>query len=151
MFKIILNKIAKLSALILVAGILTPATTMAATANIQDSLCTGSDLKITATPGGSACPSSTGQAGRTVNDLIASVVNILSGLVGALAVIMLIYAGFRYVTSGGSDDAVKKAKNTIIYALIGLVIVALSQLIVHFVLAKTIQASHGVMMLHILP
>jgi ABC-type Fe3+ transport system permease subunit len=98
MFKIILNKIAKLSALILVAGILTPATTMAATANIQDSLCTGSDLKITA-----------------------------------------------------SDDAVKKAKNTIIYALIGLVIVALSQLIVHFVLAKTIQASHGIMMLHILP
>jgi ABC-type Fe3+ transport system permease subunit len=58
-----------------------------------------------------------------------------------LAVIMIIYAGFRYVTSGGSDEGVKAAKNTILYAIVGLVIVALAQLIVHFVINKTSQAS----------
>jgi hypothetical protein len=54
---------------------------------------------------------------------------------------MIIYAGFRYVSSGGNDDAVKGAKNTILYAIIGLVIVALAQIIVHFVLAKTTKAT----------
>jgi hypothetical protein len=59
----------------------------------------------------------------------------------ASTVIMIIYAGFRYVTSGGRDESVKGAKNTILYAIIGLVIVALAQIIVHFVLAKTTQAT----------
>jgi hypothetical protein len=47
---------------------------------------------------------------------------------------MIIYGGFRYITSGGDSGRVGNAKNTLIYAIIGLVIVALAQLIVHFVL-----------------
>jgi hypothetical protein len=47
---------------------------------------------------------------------------------------MLIYGGFRYVTSAGNDTAVATAKKTITYALIGLIIVAFAQVIVHFVL-----------------
>jgi hypothetical protein len=60
---------------------------------------------------------------------------------------MIIYGGFRYVTSGGNDASVSGAKNTIIYALIGLVIVALAQVIVHFVLAKalTVNTPGGVL------
>jgi hypothetical protein len=54
---------------------------------------------------------------------------------------MIIYAGFRYVTSGGREDAVKGAKNTILYAIIGLVVVALSQIIVHYVLSQTADAT----------
>jgi hypothetical protein len=47
---------------------------------------------------------------------------------------MIVYGGLRYVTSGGSSEGVGNAKNIIIYAIIGLIIVALAQAIVHFVL-----------------
>ncbi|MFO0881994.1 MAG: pilin [Candidatus Saccharimonadales bacterium] len=70
-------------------------------------------------------------------DLVAKIINIFSWVVGAIAVIMLIFAGFKYVTSGGDAGKITSAKNTIIYALIGLVVVALSQTLVIFVLKKT--------------
>jgi len=57
-------------------------------------------------------------------------------IVGIAAVIMIIVGGFRYITSGGNDASVTSAKNTILYAVIGLIVVALSQLIVRFVLGK---------------
>jgi hypothetical protein len=60
-----------------------------------------------------------------------------------LAVIMLIFAGFRYVTSAGNTETIGKAKNTILFAIIGLVIVAFAQLIVHFVLSQTNKATNG--------
>jgi hypothetical protein len=69
-----------------------------------------------------------------LNGLIKSIINILSVLVGAAAVIMIIIGGFRYVTSAGSDTGVQAAKKTILYAIVGLIIVALAQVIVHFVL-----------------
>ena len=49
---------------------------------------------------------------------------------------MIIVGGFRYITSGGNDTSVTSAKNTILYAIIGLVVVALAQLIVRFTLSK---------------
>jgi len=76
------------------------------------------------------------QAAGSLNDTIASVINLLSVLVGLAAVIMIIIGGFRYITSAGDSTKVTSAKNTIIYAIIGLIIVALAQLIVHFVLNK---------------
>jgi len=76
------------------------------------------------------------QAAGSLNDTIASVINLLSVLVGVAAVIMIIIGGFRYITSAGDSNKVTSAKNTIIYAIIGLIIVALAQLIVHFVLNK---------------
>jgi len=66
--------------------------------------------------------------------IAAKIVNILSIVVGVVAVIMIIYGGFRYITSGGESGSVSGAKNTLIYAIVGLVIVALAQFIVHFVL-----------------
>lgn len=84
----------------------------------------------------SASPSGTNpnDAPETLSQLAAKVINILSLLAGVAAVIMLIIGGFKYVTSSGSPEAAKSARNTITYAVIGLVIVAISQLIVHFVL-----------------
>ena len=78
------------------------------------------------------CGSTSG--GDAIAKLAAKVVNIFSIVVGAAAVIMIIYAGFRYITSGGSSERVGGAKNSLIYAIIGLVIVAIAQLIVHYVL-----------------
>lgn len=75
-------------------------------------------------------------SGTSVNSVIAAVVNILSLLVGIIAVIMIIVGGFRYVTSGGDSGTLTTAKNTIIYAIIGLVVVAFAQAIVQFVLKK---------------
>jgi hypothetical protein len=111
------------------------------TDQIQNNLCSGSngDLSATGNTGGTCGD----QATDTANNLVKEIINIISVVVGIVAVIMIIYAGFRYVTSGGSDDSVKTAKNTILYAIIGLVIVALAQIIVHFVLAKTSQATTG--------
>lgn len=83
-------------------------------------------------------PGTTASPGKTLTDTIANIVNLISVAVGAAAVIMIIIGGFRYVTSGGKEESVKGAKNTILYALVGLLVVALAQIIVRFVLNKTI-------------
>lgn len=70
--------------------------------------------------------------GAGVTNLASTIVNVLSQIVGVLAVIMVIWAGFKYITSGGDSNKVASAKTTLIYALIGLVVVALAQIIVHF-------------------
>ncbi|MDQ5914082.1 MAG: hypothetical protein QG623_701 [Patescibacteria group bacterium] len=72
----------------------------------------------------------------TLAKTINSVINLFSLIVGAASVIMIIYGGFKYITSGGSDDNTKSAKNTILYALVGLIIVLLAQTIVKFVFSK---------------
>lgn len=77
----------------------------------------------------------------TVGQLAAKVVNIFTIIVGAASVIMIIYGGFRYITSGGSSEKVGNAKNTLIYAIVGLIIVGLAQIMVHFVLSQS--ASSG--------
>ena len=68
--------------------------------------------------------------------IIKTVINLLSFIVGIAAVIMIIFGGLKYVTSGGDSNNTASAKNTIIYAIVGLVIVILAQTIVKFVLAK---------------
>ncbi len=62
------------------------------------------------------------------------VVNIMLFIVGAVAVIMLIFGGIRYVTSGGAQDQVTAAKNTIMYAIIGIVVAILAYAVVNFVI-----------------
>ena len=71
-----------------------------------------------------------------VTGLATDIIKIFSYVVGIVSVIMVIVGGFQYVTSGGDSGKVTTAKNTIMYALIGIVIVALSQIMVNFVLAK---------------
>ncbi len=101
--------------------------------NIRENLKCGSTL----TTSGTGCDVQTGTT--NINNMITTIINIFSILVGIVSVIMIIYGGFRYVTSGGDSGNVSSAKNTIIYAIIGLVIVALAQFIVQFVLDKVTQ------------
>ena len=111
------------------APMLVPATSYACN-NIQSSINTGIN---NATGSSSSCGSGTTiQTG--ISSIAATIVNILSVVVGVVAIIMIIYGGFRYISSGGESNNVSSAKNTIIYAIVGLVIVALAQLIVHWVL-----------------
>lgn len=82
------------------------------------------------------CSSSNADAGA-IKTLAGKITNIFSIIVGAASVIMIIYGGFRYITSGGESGRVGAAKNALLYAIVGLIIVALAQLIIHFVLSQT--------------
>lgn len=65
-----------------------------------------------------------------------TVANILLLVLGAVAVIMLIVGGFRYVVSGGDTNAVEGAKNTILYAIVGIVVAFLAYAAVNFVIGQ---------------
>ena len=67
-------------------------------------------------------------------DRIKTIVNILLFVLGAIAVIMIIIGGIRYATSAGDAGSIKGAKDTILYAVIGLVVAILAYAIVNFVL-----------------
>jgi cytochrome bd-type quinol oxidase subunit 2 len=79
---------------------------------------------------------STPSNGINLNNAVAGIVNILSVVVGVAAVIMIIIAGLRFITANGDSNHIASARSTIIYALVGLAVVALAQTIVKFVLDK---------------
>jgi lysylphosphatidylglycerol synthetase-like protein (DUF2156 family) len=83
---------------------------------------------------GAACDKA---SGTDVNKVIRTVINVFSTVIGVVAVIMIMVAGFKYVTSSGDSSKTASAKNTLIYALIGLLIVVLAQTIVKTVLSKS--------------
>ena len=133
-----------IAALVATAMIATPAlvpvTVFAATSTdttLQNGLCQGATLQVTTgDPGECSNTINAGTTQQKVNDTITWVINAFSIVVGIAAVIMIIVGGLRYIISGGDSGNVTSAKNTILYAIIGLVVVALSQFIVKFVLAK---------------
>ena len=68
-----------------------------------------------------------------LEDFIISILNIIIGLLALITVIILIYAGFQYLTSGGDADKAKTARKTIEYALIGLVIIVFAAVITNYI------------------
>lgn len=105
---------------------------------INSNLCQGSNLSFDTNANG--CDTNITGSGSKVTDFIKKVINILSVIIGAVAVLMIIVGGFRYVTSAGNAEGTKAARQTIIYAIVGLIIVALAQIIVHFVLNSVTSA-----------
>lgn len=75
----------------------------------------------------------------SINSTLSRVINIFSIVIGFAGVIMIMVGGFKYITSSGNDQSVNSAKNTILFAIIGLVIVALAQVIVRFVINEANQ------------
>ena len=67
---------------------------------------------------------------------VKNVINVILYVVGLLAVVMVIIGGVQYTTSGGDSAAVTKAKNTILYGIVGLAIAILAYAIVNFVIGK---------------
>lgn len=63
------------------------------------------------------------------------ITNVALFLIGAISVLMLIYGGIKYVLSGGESGAVTSAKNTILYAVVGIIVALLAAAIVNFVLS----------------
>lgn len=64
------------------------------------------------------------------------IINVIIGVIGFIAVIVIILGGVQYTTSAGDSGKVKKAKDTIMYGIIGLVIALLAYSIVNFVLSS---------------
>ena len=102
---------------------------------INDCLAQGSNLDLQT---GECTNKDTSGGGTDLTTFIAKALNVISIVVGVVAVVMIIVGGFRYIASGGKQESVTSAKNNILYALIGLIIVALAQVIVRFVLNKTL-------------
>ncbi len=79
------------------------------------------------------------QSGGGVSSIMATVLNVLSLVAGIIAVVMIIIGGIKFMTSRGDPSATASARNTIIYAIVGIIIVVLAQSIVFFVLKKTTE------------
>ena len=73
--------------------------------------------------------------------VFSTVSNVLLFIVGAVAVIMIIIGGIRYVISGGDSSQVSAAKNTILYALVGVIVAILAYAAVNFVVASFVPDS----------
>lgn len=138
--------ISKIKNLVFAAALLfAVATPVALTAGVSaqnpitDGVTCGTELKVQAN--GCSTSQTTGVTG--LQGILTQAVNIFSIIVGVIAVIMIIVGGLKYITSGGDSSNVSGAKNTIIYAIVGLIIVALAQFIVRFVLGTASKAATG--------
>ncbi len=65
-----------------------------------------------------------------------TITNTMLFLVGAISVIMIIIGGMRYVVSGGNASSVSAAKNTILYAIVGIIVAILAYAIINFVISS---------------
>ena len=81
------------------------------------------------------CPQDTGIRcnGGTISEIFHTIINWAMAIAFIAAVIMLIWGGFRYITSAGNDEQAKSGRGTIVNALIGMVIIVLSYVIVQIV------------------
>jgi len=77
---------------------------------------------------------SCGDKGAQFSAVITAIINLLLVIIGVVSVIVIIISGFNFITSGGDSGKVATARNSILYAVIGLVVVAFSEIIVHFVI-----------------
>jgi hypothetical protein len=69
-----------------------------------------------------------------ISDVIVRIIRYVLGITGVILFAMLVYGGFMYMTSAGNEEQIKKAKNVLTYAIIGIVIIAFAFLITEFVI-----------------
>lgn len=118
-----------IATLALLVGIAAPlAVATPVYASNESALCEGSG----GTWRNGACTSADG---RTVTGTLQQLTDVLIFLIGAIAVIMIIIGGLRYVTSSGDQSALASAKNTILYSVVGLIVAFMAYAIVRFIFA----------------
>lgn len=107
-------------------------------------LAAGKAMALNSVEEGAAAARADGMPAELIGDtgVFTRLTNTVLMAVGLIAVIMLILGGLRYITSGGDAKKVTDAKNTILYAIIGLIISVLSYAIVNFVLSTIGAASN---------
>lgn len=111
---------------------------VALVAPVTANAATGCDITTGGINNGIECATPEESKKQLVGDggIFQTIVNILLFIVGAISVIMLIVGGIRYVVSGGDQSAVTGAKNTILYAIVGIVVAFLAYAAVNFVITQ---------------
>lgn len=102
----------------------------------------GTDSSGTAVSGNTFATS----AGLSSGDLpttIASLIRVVLGVLGIIAVVIILIGGFKWMTSGGNDEKVKSARKVMTSGIIGLVIVLSAFAIAQFVLSSVVTATSG--------
>lgn len=130
MKKVVLSAIAAVLMVLGLSGVATmsPAYAVPICANGQPS--TSQDM--------SGCPE-WGNSQLSKGDLMSTlqvVINVVIGVIGFIAVVMMIMGGISFATSQGDSSKVAKARNTILYGVIGLIVALLAYAIVNFVLSN---------------
>lgn len=88
-------------------------------------------------------PDTTGLGDKDPREIAASVINIILGFLGIVAVIIILLGGFKWMTAGGNEDKVGEAKKLITAGIIGLVIIVAAFAIATFVLDSLIKATQA--------
>ena len=94
---------------------------------------TGSDNGIQSGISSTPLPNPLGNV-TTPQSLVGNIINYVLGVVGSIALIMFIYGGFTWLTSGGSAESIKKGREIIVWAAIGLIVIFLSYGLVKFLI-----------------
>ncbi len=84
-----------------------------------------------------------GEGARDPRAIIVDVIRFILGFLGIIAVVIILFAGFKWMTSGGNEEKVSEAKKMLVNGLIGLVIILCSYAIATFVINQIIGATTG--------
>ena len=72
----------------------------------------------------------------SVTPLFQKIISLLLYIIGIISILMIVIGGIKYVTSNGDSNSIKSAKDTIMYAVIGLIVAIMAYAIVHWVVSK---------------
>jgi len=90
---------------------------------------------------GKSLGETSGLSGNDIRTTGVQIINVILGFLGIIFTALLVYSGFKWMTSGGSEDAIASAKKTIWAAIIGLIIVLSAWSITTFVLSRSYNAA----------
>lgn len=82
-----------------------------------------------------AIPNPLGE-GVTLDDVYVNIINAILGILGGLALLFFIYGGFQFMLAGGNEERVAKAKKSLTWATLGIVVIIMSYSILQFLYAK---------------
>lgn len=94
---------------------------------------------------GGEIPAAYGESSKPtdVRGIVANIIKAILGLLGTIFIVLLVVAGFKYMTAGGNEDQIKDAKKQILNALIGLVIIMAAYAITLFVIKLVTEGADG--------
>lgn len=79
----------------------------------------------------------------SIAEVVSDIIKILLSFLGVIFIVLIIYAGFRWMVSRGNEEEIGKAKKTMTAAIIGLAIVLSAYLITYFVIDQLLEATKG--------
>jgi hypothetical protein len=94
-------------------------------------------------PFGVSCGNETGLTDTDPRLVVAKIIRVALGILGILATVLVLYAGFKWMTAGGNEENAKSAQKILFSAVIGLIIILSAYAISTFVLNQLVEAVNG--------